>query len=94
MLKRKRRAPWITIYGHIPGADHVLCAIVRGESDAVSSLGILLDDPAVTFIEVLRYRSLTQSEAEIRNVSGRSIPRGKTCSGRARLRTAKKVAPT
>jgi hypothetical protein len=69
--KRRRRGPWFSIYGRIPSAGYALCATAHGKRDAVRKLSFLLENhPDVTFVEILRYQSASQTEQEIRDAVG------------------------
>jgi hypothetical protein len=72
--KSRKREPWFSIYGHMPEADHVLCGMAHGNREAGRWMMQLLENPKVTFVEILRFTRSTQTEAEIRDAIARHPP--------------------
>jgi hypothetical protein len=69
--KQRRRGPFFMIYGYMPNADRVLCGYAHGDRQLARRISQLFEqEPKVTVVEILRYRSMKQTEAEIRRATG------------------------
>ena len=69
--KRRKREPFFEIYGHLPNAEIGLHGFARGRRQLARKIAQLFEqEPKVTFVEILRYRSMRQSEAETRKATG------------------------
>jgi hypothetical protein len=71
--KRGRRH--FSIYGFEPNASEVLVGCAQSNREAGQMLRALLDDhPKVTFVEIMRFRNLSESENSVRKAVGKVSP--------------------
>jgi hypothetical protein len=69
--RRRRRGPFFWIYGHLPNSEHLLSGWACGHRQLLRKISQLFEqEPKVIFVEILRYRSMQQSEQEIRDAVG------------------------